>query len=154
HVTGVQTCALPISRARRLEDGYSAPALSARIGHRVADDQVVAYLLDRAPEDPTVAALLDEVLDAWAFGLSVLILVSDPDKVILAGAAADLDDITMETLSARVSRIVPSMPATIRATDATAAIFAGGEQLAVRTAFEHGLTAQLGPATPTNDDRL
>ncbi|MEH1026703.1 ROK family transcriptional regulator [Micromonospora sp. DT68] len=109
-------------------------------------EQVVALHPGRRPESPVreliaLAATsrpareyLDEVLDAWARLILSCVCVIDPGMVLLSGAAAELDDATLEQLQRLLSAKTPAPTEVRRATLGDQAVLHGAISYALSAA--------------------
>ena len=111
--------------------GPAAGAAGGRPGFGVFEQQfsaraVARYLAERGlPHEPRpVAALvqlarrraelrpyLEQLIRHWAYGVASLVAVLDPDRVLLAGDAADIGAEGLEQIRDVLGRLLPEVPA-------------------------------------------
>ncbi|WFE36100.1 ROK family protein [Micromonospora sp. WMMD975] len=143
---------LPLDPADRGHDGigpfearWSAGAIAERVvalapGRRPSAP--VRALVELAATDERAAAYLAEVLTAWARLIVSCACVIDPGRVLLSGAAADLDDDAVERLQALVSLGAPSPTEVRRAVLGDQAVLHGAISYALSAAAS-GLSTLL-----------
>ncbi|MET8910469.1 ROK family protein [Micromonospora sp. NPDC004551] len=145
---------LPLDPADRGHDGigpfearWSASAIAERVvslapGRR--PESPVRALVALAAADDRAAAYLDEVLTAWSRLIVSCACVVDPGRVLLSGAAAELDDAAVERLQALVSAAAPSPTEVRRAVLGDRAVLHGAVSYALSAAAA-GLSTLLPP---------
>ncbi|WBC16491.1 ROK family protein [Micromonospora sp. WMMA1998] len=143
---------LPLDPADRGHDGvgpfearWSESAVAERVvalapGRRPAAP--VRALVELAAADERAAAYLADLLDAWARLIVSCACVIDPGRVLLSGAAADLDDAAVARLQALVSAAAPSPTEVRRAVLGDRAVLYGAISYALSAAAS-GLSALL-----------
>ena len=143
---------LPLDPADRGRDGigpfearWSAGAIAERVvalapGRRPAAP--VRALVELAATDERAGAYLAEVLAAWARLIVSCACVIDPGRVLLSGAAADLDDAAVDRLQALVSAGAPSPTEVRRAVLGDQAVLHGAVSYALSAAAS-GLSTLL-----------
>ncbi len=98
------------------EQRWSVPGIGAALseldGHESRDP--VAALAARVAE-PAVASLRRQVIEAWAFAVVVCSCVTNPARVVLAGAAPRLGDAGLTELRDLVRAAAPSAPEVVYA---------------------------------------
>ncbi|TDC46218.1 ROK family protein, partial [Micromonospora sp. KC207] len=92
--------------ARWSENAVAERMVALAPGRR--PDAPVAALVELARADERAAGYLDEVLTAWSRLIVSCVCVIDPGRVLLSGAAAQLDDPAVERLQALVAAAAPS----------------------------------------------
>ena len=135
---------LPLDPADRGHDGigpfearWSENAIAERVvalapGRR--PDSPVRALVALAATDPRAAGYLDEVLRAWSRLIVSCVCVIDPGRVLLSGAAADLDDAAVDRLQGLVTAAVPSTTEVRRAVLGDRAVLHGAVSYALSAA--------------------
>ncbi|MBO4210824.1 ROK family protein, partial [Micromonospora echinofusca] len=118
------------------EDRWSENAIAERLvalrpGRR--PDNPVGTLVELARTDDAVAAYADEVLRAWARLIVSCVCVVDPGRVLLSGAAAQLDDPAIARLQALVAEAAPA------STDVRRAVL--GDRAVLHGAISYALSA-------------
>ncbi|QLQ36343.2 ROK family protein [Micromonospora robiginosa] len=143
---------LPLDPADRGHDGigpfearWSESAVAERVvalapGRRPAAP--VRALVELAATDELAAAYLAELLAAWARLIVSCACVVDPGRVLLSGAAADLDDAAVDQLQALVSLGAPSPTEVRRAVLGDQAVLHGAVSYALSAAAS-GLSTLL-----------
>ncbi|MFI5833383.1 ROK family protein [Micromonospora sp. NPDC051300] len=143
---------LPLDPADRGHDGigpfearWSESAVAERVvalapGRRPAAP--VRALVELAAADERAAAYLAELLAAWARLIVSCACVVDPGRVLLSGAAADLDDAAVDRLQALVSLGAPSPTEVRRAVLGDQAVLHGAVSYALSAAAS-GLSTLL-----------
>ncbi|KXK62522.1 transcriptional regulator [Micromonospora rosaria] len=143
---------LPLDPADRGHDGigpfearWSENAVAERVvalapGRR--PDAPVAALVELARTDGRAAAYLDEVLAAWSRLIVSCVCVIDPGRVLLSGAAADLDDAAVDRLQTLVTATAPAATEVRRAVLGDRAVLHGAVSYALAAAAA-GLPALL-----------
>ncbi|MET7832485.1 ROK family protein [Micromonospora sediminicola] len=143
---------LPLDRADRGHDGVGP--FEARWSESAVAERVVALapgrrpvapvraLVELAAADERAAAYLADLLDAWARLIVSCACVIDPGRVLLSGAAADLDDAAVARLQALVSAAAPSPTEVRRAVLGDRAVLYGAISYALSAAAS-GLSALL-----------
>ncbi|MGW9477793.1 ROK family transcriptional regulator [Saccharomonospora azurea] len=100
----------------RFEQRWSVPGISAALsevnGHRTLEP--VAELAARADE-PAVARLRRNVIEAWAFAAVVCTCVTNPARIVFAGAAPQLGEAGLAELGEVVRASAPSAPEVVYA---------------------------------------
>jgi predicted NBD/HSP70 family sugar kinase len=136
---------LPLDAADRGHDGVGP--FEARWSESAIAERVVALNPGRRPQspvralvelsraDPAAAAYLDEVLDAWARLIVSCVCVVDPGRVLLSGAAAQLDDAALDRIQARVAARAPA------STDVRRAVL--GDRAVLHGAISYALSAAV-----------
>ncbi|MFE9692783.1 ROK family protein [Micromonospora sp. NPDC005806] len=135
---------LPLDPADRGHDGIGP--FEARWSESAIAEKVVALAPGRRPESPVralvdlaaaddrAAAYLDEVLAAWSRLIVSCACVVDPGRVLLSGAAAELDDAAVDRLQALVSAAAPSPTEVRRAVLGDQAVLHGAVSYALSAA--------------------
>jgi predicted NBD/HSP70 family sugar kinase len=135
---------LPLDPTDRGHDGigpfearWSENAIAERMvalapGRR--PDTPVAALVELAGTDGRAAAYLDEVLTAWSRLIVSCVCVVDPGRVLLSGAAAQLDDAAVDRLLGLVAAAVPSPTEVRRAVLGDQAVLHGAVSYALSAA--------------------
>ncbi|BCL13206.1 ROK family protein [Micromonospora sagamiensis] len=135
---------LPLDPTDRGHDGigpfesrWSENAIAERMvalapGRR--PDAPVAALVELAGTDERAAAYLDEVLTAWSRLIVSCVCVVDPGRVLLSGAAAQLDDAAVDRLQRLVAAAVPSPTEVRRAVLGDRAVLHGAVSYALSAA--------------------
>ncbi len=118
------------------EARWSANAIAERIvalhpGRR--PEAPVSELIELANTNTAAQAYLDEVLNAWARLIVSCACVVDPGRVLLSGAAAQLDDAALAHIQNLVSAKAPA------ATDVRRAVL--GDQAVLHGAISYALSA-------------
>lgn len=143
---------LPLDPADRGHDGigpfearWSENAIAERMvalapGRR--PDAPVAALVELARTDERAAAYLDEVLAAWSRLIVSCVCVTDPGRVLLSGAATQLDDAAVDRLQGMVAAAAPSPTEVRRAVLGDRAVLHGAVSYALSAAAS-GLPAPL-----------
>lgn len=122
---------------------WSANAIAERLvslhpGRR--PESPVRELIELAGRSAAARSYLDEVLDAWAQLIVSCACVVDPGRVLLSGAAAQIDDAALSQLQALVSAKVPAP------TEVRRAVL--GDQAVLHGAISYALSAAVRvPAT-------
>ncbi|WP_197319908.1 ROK family transcriptional regulator [Saccharomonospora sp. NB11] len=110
----------------RFEQRWSVPGISAALsevnGHRTREP--VAELAARADE-PAVGALRRQVIEAWAFAAVICACVTNPARVVFAGAAPQLGEAGLAELGELVRASAPSAPEVVYAALGTQALNVG-----------------------------
>jgi predicted NBD/HSP70 family sugar kinase len=120
------------------EARWSANAIAERVvalhpGRR--PDAPVSELIQLADTSAAARAYLDEVLHAWARLIISCACVVDPGRVLLSGAAAQLDDAALAQIQNLVSAKAPA------ATDVRRAVL--GDQAVLHGAISYALSAAV-----------
>jgi predicted NBD/HSP70 family sugar kinase len=135
---------LPLEPAERGSDGVGP--FEARWSANAIAEQVVRLQPGRPPTDPvrTLVALsrsdraaadyLDQVLTAWARLIVSCVCVVDPGLVLLSGAAAHLDEPSLQRLQALVSAGAPTATEVRRAALGDRAVLHGAISAALSAA--------------------
>lgn len=135
---------LPLDPADREHDGigpfearWSENAIAERVvalapGRRPAAP--VAGLVDLARTDERAAAYLDEVLVAWSRLIVSCVCVIDPGRVLLSGAATQLDDASVDRLQSLVAATAPAATEVRRAVLGDRAVLHGAVTYALAAA--------------------
>jgi len=135
---------LPLDLAGRGRDGvgpfearWSANAIAERVvalrpGRRPAEP--VRTLIELSRTDAAAADFLEEVLAAWARLIVSCVCVVDPGRVLLSGAAAQLDDLTLERLQSKVAAGAPAATEVRRAALGDRAVLHGAVSYALSAA--------------------
>ncbi|WP_422755135.1 ROK family protein [Micromonospora sp. WMMD708] len=135
---------LPLDPAGRGHDGigpfearWSENAIAERVvalapGRR--PDSPVRALVELAADDPRAAGYLDELLNAWSRLIVSCVCVIDPGRVLLSGAAADLDDAAVGRLQDLVAAAAPSTTEVRRAVLGDRAVLHGAVSYALSAA--------------------
>ncbi|OKI77739.1 ROK family protein [Micromonospora sp. CB01531] len=135
---------LPLDPADRGHDGIGP--FEARWSESAIAEKVVSLAPGRRPESPVralvglaaaddlAAAYLDEVLAAWSRLIVSCACVVDPGRVLLSGAAAELDDAAVDRLQALVSAAAPSPTEVRRAVLGDRAVLHGAVSYALSAA--------------------
>ena len=71
----------------------------------------VAALVEAARHRPELRPYLEQVIRHWAYGVASLVAVLDPDRVLLAGDAADIGAEGLEQIREVLARLLPEVPA-------------------------------------------
>ncbi|UWP85229.1 ROK family protein [Dactylosporangium fulvum] len=129
------------------EARWSANAIAERVvalhpGRR--PEAPVSELIELAATSAAARAYLDEVLDAWARLVISCACVVDPGRVLLSGAAAQLDDAALARIQDLVSAKVPAP------TEVRRAVL--GDQAVLHGAISYALSAAVrlpGPSPTT-----
>ncbi|MEU5721477.1 MULTISPECIES: ROK family protein [unclassified Micromonospora] len=135
---------LPLDPADRGHDGigpFEARWSESAIAEKVVSlapgrrpESPVRALVDLAAADDLAAAYLDEVLAAWSRLIVSCACVVDPGRVLLSGAAAELDDAAVDRLQALVSAAAPSPTEVRRAVLGDRAVLHGAVSYALSAA--------------------
>ncbi|MFE9205145.1 ROK family protein [Micromonospora sp. NPDC007230] len=135
---------LPLDPADRGHDGigpFEARWSESAIAEKVVSlapgrrpESPVRALVDLAAADDLAAAYLDEVLAAWSRLIVSCACVVDPGRVLLSGAAAELDDAAVDRLQALVSAAAPSQTEVRRAVLGDRAVLHGAVSYALSAA--------------------
>ncbi|MGW0434206.1 ROK family protein [Micromonospora sp. NPDC003197] len=137
---------LPLDPSDRGHDGVGA--FEARWSENAIAERMVALRPGRRPEapvqalielartDPEAARYLDEVLTAWARLIVSCVCVIDPGRVLLSGAAAQLDDAAVDRVQALVAEVAPA------ATEVRRAVL--GDRAVLHGAVSYALSAAAG----------
>jgi predicted NBD/HSP70 family sugar kinase len=140
---------LPLERDDRGHDGIGP--FEARWSASAIAEQVVALAPGKRPTDPVrqlvelsrvnadAAAYLDEVLHAWARLIVACVCVVDPGRVLLSGAAVELDDPALDRLQSLVARAAPAT------TEVRRAVL--GDRAVLHGAVSYALSAATAPMT-------
>jgi predicted NBD/HSP70 family sugar kinase len=132
---------LPLDPGARGADGvgpfearWSASAIAERVvalnpGRRTTAP--VRDLVELSRTNAAAARYLRSVLAAWARLIVSCVCVIDPGRVLLSGAAADLDDQALEQLQALVARDAPTTVEIRRAALGEAAVLHGAVRRAL-----------------------
>ncbi|GAB2941727.1 ROK family transcriptional regulator [Micromonospora polyrhachis] len=135
---------LPLDPADRGRDGVGA--FEARWSENAIAERMVALRPGRRPEAPVrslielahtdqdAAGYLDEVLTAWARLIVSCVCVIDPGRVLLSGAAAQLDDAAVDRVQALVTEIAPATTEVRRAVLGDRAVLHGAVSYALSAA--------------------
>jgi predicted NBD/HSP70 family sugar kinase len=135
---------LPLDPEDRGHDGigpfearWSANAIAERVvalrpGHRPSAP--VRDLVELSRTDPAAASYLGEVLAAWARLIVSCVCVVDPGRVLLSGAAADLDDAALDRLQSLVTLAAPAPTEVRRAVLGDRAVLHGAVSYALAAA--------------------
>ncbi|MEV4769170.1 ROK family protein [Micromonospora humida] len=135
---------LPLDPADRGHDGigpfearWSENAIAERVvalapGRR--PESPVRALVELAADDPDAAGYLDELLNAWSRLIVSCVCVIDPGRVLLSGAAADLDDAAVGRLQDLVAAAAPSTTEVRRAVLGDRAVLHGAVSYALSAA--------------------
>ncbi|MEV4724762.1 ROK family protein [Micromonospora humida] len=135
---------LPLDPADRGHDGigpfearWSENAIAERVvalapGRR--PESPVRALVELAADDPDAAGYLDELLNAWSRLIVSCVCVIDPGRVLLSGAAADLDDAAIGRLQDLVAAAAPSTTEVRRAVLGDRAVLHGAVSYALSAA--------------------
>ncbi|GGL98392.1 transcriptional regulator [Micromonospora yangpuensis] len=135
---------LPLDATDRGHDGigpfearWSENAIAERVvalapGRR--PDTPVAALVELARTDERAGAYLDELLRAWSRLIVSCVCVIDPGRVLLSGAAAQLDDAAVERLQHLVSAAAPATTEVRRAVLGDRAVLHGAVSYALAAA--------------------
>jgi predicted NBD/HSP70 family sugar kinase len=143
---------LPLDPADRGHDGigpFEARWSESAIAEKVVSlapgrrpESPVRALVDLAAADDRAAAYLDEVLAAWSRLIVSCACVVDPGRVLLSGAAAELDDAAVDRLQTLVSAAAPSPTEVRRAVLGDRAVLHGAVSYALSAAAA-GLSTPL-----------
>ncbi|SCG34089.1 ROK family protein [Micromonospora humi] len=143
---------LPLDPADQGHDGvgpfearWSSSAIAERVVALAPGRRPVApvrELVELAATDERAGAYLAEVLAAWARLVVSCACVVDPGRVLLSGAAADLDDAAVDRLQALVSLGAPSPTEVRRAILGDQAVLHGAVSYALSAAAS-GLSTLL-----------
>lgn len=135
---------LPLDPADRGHDGigpFEARWSESAIAEKVVSlspgrrpESPVRALVDLAATDERAAAYLDEVLVAWSRLIVSCACVVDPGRVLLSGAAAELDDVAVDRLQGLVSAATPSPTEVRRAVLGDRAVLHGAVSYALSAA--------------------
>ncbi|MET7748742.1 ROK family protein [Micromonospora sp. NPDC005367] len=135
---------LPLDPADRGHDGigpfearWSENAIAERVvalapGRR--PDSAVRALVDLAATDERASGYLDELLQAWSRLIVSCVCVIDPGRVLLSGAAAELDDAAVDRLQSMVGAAAPSATEVRRAVLGDRAVLHGAVSYALSAA--------------------
>lgn len=146
---------LPLDPAARGHDGvgpfeerWSESAIAERVvalapGRRPAEP--VRTLVALAATDPSAAAYLDGVLDAWARLIVSCVCVVDPGRVLLSGAAAQLDDAAIDRLQRLVDGWAPAATEVRRAVLGDRAVLHGAVSYALSAATASARSPFVNP---------
>ncbi|MGI5145474.1 ROK family protein [Plantactinospora sp. CA-294935] len=139
---------LPLERGDQGHDGVGP--FEARWSENAIAERVVALRPGRRPRAPIRELVelsrtdaeaddyLREVLGAWARLIVSCVCVVDPGRVLLSGAAADLDDAALNLLQSLVSLAAPA------ATEVRRAVL--GDRAVLHGAVSYALAAAAAPA--------
>ncbi|MCZ7436982.1 ROK family protein [Micromonospora sp. WMMC241] len=143
---------LPLDPADQGHDGvgpfearWSSSAIAERVVALAPGRRPVApvrELVELAATDERAGSYLTEVLAAWARLVVSCACVVDPGRVLLSGAAADLDDAAVDRLQALVSLGAPSPTEVRRAVLGDQAVLHGAVSYALSAAAS-GLSTLL-----------
>ncbi|WP_329101023.1 ROK family protein [Micromonospora sp. NBC_01699] len=119
------------------EERWSANAIAERVvalrpGRRPV--RPVQTLVELSRTDDAAARYLDEVLRAWARLIVACVCVVDPGRVLLSGAAAQLDDPALERIQALVAEAAPATTEVRRALLGDRAVLHGAISYALSAA--------------------
>ncbi|GHJ06371.1 transcriptional regulator [Micromonospora humidisoli] len=135
---------LPLDPAGRGHDGIGP--FEARWSENAIAERMVALAPGRRPEspvralvelaaaDPRAAGYLDELLHAWSRLIVSCVCVIDPGRVLLSGAAAELDDAAVGRLQDLVTAAAPSTTEVRRAVLGDRAVLHGAVSYALSAA--------------------
>ncbi|WP_323373928.1 ROK family protein [Plantactinospora alkalitolerans] len=122
--------------ARWSENAIAERVVALRPGRRPTAP--VRELVELSRTDDEAAGYLREVLGAWARLIVSCVCVVDPGRVLLSGAAADLDDAALDLLQSLVSLAAPA------ATEVRRAVL--GDRAVLHGAVSYALAAATAPA--------
>ncbi len=122
---------------------WSANAIAERLvslnpGRR--PESPVRELVELAARSAAARSYLDEVLDAWARLIISCACVVDPGRVLLSGAAAELDDAALAQLQGLVTAKVPAPTEVRRAVLGGQAVLHGAISYALSAAVRQSAT--------------
>lgn len=146
---------LPLDASDRRRDGvgpfearWSESAVAAMVKRLQPDRRSrspIKALQALAHTDVTAASYLDELLDAWARLIVSCVCVIDPGRVLLGGAAAELDDESLDRIRAQVAERAPV------ATDVRRAVL--GDRAVLHGAVSRALSATSDNSEVTKEPR-
>ncbi|UPO77428.1 ROK family transcriptional regulator [Arthrobacter sp. Helios] len=100
---------LPHGNRGSFEERWSTPAIAAA-ARTAGLDVSEANVIPRLCSEPAAAALLTEVLDAWAWAAVVCACVLNPALVLFSGDAIGLDEAARTGLADRIRSAAPAAP--------------------------------------------
>ncbi|MEV0393844.1 ROK family protein [Polymorphospora rubra] len=121
--------------ARWSENAIAERVVALRPGRRPAE--AVRTLVELADTEAAAADYLAEVLEAWARLIVSCVCVVDPGRVLLSGAAAQLDDAALDRLQDLVATRAPAATDVRRAVLGDRAVLHGAVSYALSAAATH-----------------